>query len=116
MRFQSWIPALVLLAAGTSAPPAPFAQVRSRIGTNLSAPTDYSTQFAFLDAFKSSSPWVSGRMVPRLAAGARKTLTLLALVPRGACPPGSHVLAILDEAGSVAEADEENNVVVWQMR
>ncbi|MBI4613070.1 MAG: cellulose-binding protein [Planctomycetes bacterium] len=51
---------VVALVAGTGIPRRSIAQEPSPLGTNLAGVVCYSTEYPFVDAFKSSSPWVSG--------------------------------------------------------
>src|SRR5260370_21932349 len=56
MRFTfAWALSLTCVLLGTSE-----AQSRPPLGTNLTGLDDWSTEFTFLDAFKTSRPWFSG--------------------------------------------------------
>jgi hypothetical protein len=58
MRLLSLLAVLLIVFPSLAvAQPAPAA--RSSLGTNLTRIDDYSTDFAFLDVFKTSRPWVS---------------------------------------------------------
>src|SRR5712691_13239009 len=60
LRRSSWI--IVLVAAVALSAPGPTAQGRAPIGTNLSRIDDWSPEYAFVDAFKESRPWISGTL------------------------------------------------------
>lgn len=53
------IPPVPLLARPLP-PPGPRANLSSPLGTNLTGITDWSPEWAFADAFKTSRPWISG--------------------------------------------------------
>jgi hypothetical protein len=50
---------IAALALGAAGPSAVQTQSRAPLATNLSGMDDWSTEFSFVDAFKSSRPWIS---------------------------------------------------------